>query len=108
MLDFVSDSDSPWTYFMPPRFSRLGSMFSLVTLTLACSCFAQENTGQPSPIKASPTVDAVQAKIVTALNAADGKAIYELLNEEMRKLLPADKAQAFAAGIRDARGKITS
>jgi len=61
----------------------------------------------PKGVAVAPAVDAVREKVVAALNAGDGKALFELLNDGMRKVLPAEAAQKFVAGIRDARGKIT-
>src|SRR4051812_7003313 len=79
------------------------------SLLLPAVVSAQAKSPKQTPrVVAPPAVDAVREKIVTALNAGDGNALFALLDEEMRKVLPKDKAQPFAAGVRQARGKITA
>jgi hypothetical protein len=66
-----------------------------------------DNGSAPDDVRVPPAVDAVRLKVVEALNAGNGKALFDLLNAQMRQILPLDKATSFVVGVRDAKGQIS-
>lgn len=63
----------------------------------------------PSPAPAAaglPGVDAAKDRVVAAINAQDGAALFSMFDPGMQSVLPRDKADGFVSGVVAARGKL--
>lgn len=51
-------------------------------------------------------VDAAKDRVIAAIDADDGAALFAMFDPQMQKALPRDKTQAFVTGVIAARGKL--
>jgi murein DD-endopeptidase MepM/ murein hydrolase activator NlpD len=59
-------------------------------------------------ITPTPQVDAVKDRFVQHLNNKDAQSVFDLFGPNMREAFPLPKVGSFVAGVREAKGKVTS